>query len=255
MSDSQAYSKAATEPPAAYHIELRQFPHNLCHFNLTEQELHTTIVGPWARERWIELGDRKWNPQQAKLTVLAGPHIPVEQLSMGRGWRVAQRQGHDVTEQVLAAGREGVDAEAGSLTASPGETQPSQPSHDDGVLADSLGLEFLTELGSGQMPLRRAWGLAAARHPERTAGQCLVLAERAVASLLQLRLIALVRADAPGPPSGTVSADAPGLPGGTADRTAADHAGTAQPLDEVEVQTVLRAIDSWTGEIFGLIRR
>ena len=56
-----------------YHIELRQFPHNMCRFNLTEQELLATVTAPWAREQWIELGERKWSPHQAKLTVLEGP--------------------------------------------------------------------------------------------------------------------------------------------------------------------------------------
>ena len=73
-----------------FHIELRQFPHNVCRFNLSEQELRT-LVGPWAREQWIELGGRKWSPHQARLTVLNGPRLTVQELSMGRGWRNAQR--------------------------------------------------------------------------------------------------------------------------------------------------------------------
>ena len=68
-----------------YHLELRQFPHNMCRFNLTEEELHALVVEAWTREQWIELGDRKWSPQQAKLTILEGPRIPMEQLTMGRG--------------------------------------------------------------------------------------------------------------------------------------------------------------------------
>jgi hypothetical protein len=88
-----------------FHIELRQFPHNMCHFNMTEQELFAQIVNGWAQEQWIELGDRKWNPHQSKLIVLEGPQIPVEQLSMGRGWPTAQRQGEDVTERVRSSCR------------------------------------------------------------------------------------------------------------------------------------------------------
>jgi len=214
------------DSPAVYHIELRQFPHNLCRFNLAEGELRATIVEPWAREQWIELGDRKWNPHQAKLTVLEGPHLPVGELSLGRGWRAAQRQGRDVTERVLAAARGAVDVEMHEPIAS---LQEAQPSADDALLADSLGLELLTLLGAGQVPLRRAWELAHARHPERTASQCLALAERAVASLLRSRLIVL---------------------------TWADRADIAHSqIGEGEVQTLLHAIDSWTGEIVGLARR
>ncbi len=89
-----------------FHIELRQFPHNMCHFNMTEEDLFDSIVDGWAREQWIEMGDRKWNPHQSKLVVLEGPRIPVEQLSMGRGWPTAQRQSEDVTERVIARAKQ-----------------------------------------------------------------------------------------------------------------------------------------------------
>src|ERR1700726_3156462 len=39
-----------------YHVELRQFPHNCCRFNLTEQQLREAILDAWARGNWIELG-------------------------------------------------------------------------------------------------------------------------------------------------------------------------------------------------------
>src|SRR4029077_8737690 len=71
-----------------YHIELRQFPHNMCRFNLSEPQL-ATLVLPWVREEWIELGERKWNPNQATLKIVEGPELPLDQLTMGRGWRHA----------------------------------------------------------------------------------------------------------------------------------------------------------------------
>src|SRR5580698_7989525 len=89
-----------------YHVELRQFPHNFCRFNLTERELREAVLDAWARGEWFEFGERKWNPHQAKLTVLEGPQIALERLSMGRGWHVAVREGEDVTEQLLAATRD-----------------------------------------------------------------------------------------------------------------------------------------------------
>ena len=69
-----------------FHVELRQFPHNACAFNLTEAEL-AQIVEPWSRDEWIEVGERKWSPHQARLTVLEGPHLEIEDLAMGRGWQ------------------------------------------------------------------------------------------------------------------------------------------------------------------------
>ncbi len=86
-----------------YHVELRKFPHTACAFNLSEAELQQ-LVGPWSRAQWVELGERKWNPNEARLTVLEGPHLPVEELAMGRGWGNAQHQSEDVTERVLDAG-------------------------------------------------------------------------------------------------------------------------------------------------------
>jgi hypothetical protein len=226
-----------SQPPCAtpaYHIELRQFPHNTCHFNLTAQQLSAAIVEPWAREKWIDIGDRKWNPNQAKLTVIEGPHLAVEELSMGRGWRTAQRRGHDVTERLLTAARERIEggAQGSSLggQAAAGQTgealrgsagaTPWPPQAD--LLADSLGLQLLSALGSDRVALHRTWELASASYPERTPGECLVLAELAVASLLRSRLVVLAVQ-------------------GEAD-------GEARQLDEEEAQTALRAVDSWSGE-------
>lgn len=225
MSDAARHHGEAGISPA-FHIELRQFPHNLCRFNLTEHELRSTIVEPWAREQWIEQGERKWSPHQAKLTVLEGPPLPVEELSMGRGWRTAQRQSRDVSARILASVSEGLDGGT-SITANQLGDAPS--TQDERLLADSLGLELLTQLGSGPAPLRRAWQLAVARHPERTVSQCLALGERAITSLLESRLIVLAWADGAG--------------------------GTQRQVDGEEVQAVLRSVDSWTEGVVSVTRR
>jgi hypothetical protein len=232
----------AEEPEAeVYHVELRQFPHNVCRFNLSERELRATVVERWAQEQWIEVGERKWSPHQAKLTVLQGPRLPLEQLSMGRGWRAAQREGRDVTEQVLAAEREDAAASREAAKVEPaaangphvpkapiGQAQPAVAA-EEVLLADSLGLELLSLLGDGPAPLHRVWELAQVRHPERSAGQSLVLAEQAVASLLRSQLVVLIWANRP-------------------------DLAQAQ-IDGEEVEAQLRAVKSWTGEIVGLARR
>jgi hypothetical protein len=141
------------EPGGVFHLELRQFPHNACAFNLTEAEL-SQIVEPWSREQWIELGERKWNPHQARLTVLEGPHLAVEELAMGRGWRNAQHQSEDVTEQVIARAQ-GTDEDA--------ELQPL--------------------LGRDPSALLQAWRLAAERRPELSPSESLALAESTLHSL------------------------------------------------------------------------
>jgi hypothetical protein len=203
-----------------YHLELRQFPHNMCRFNLTKEEL-LAVVEPWAHDQWVELGERRWSPHQAKLTIVEGPRIPVEQLTMGRGWRQAQRNGAEVTERLLADAR------------SVGSAATQAPVHDVSaqadLLADSLGLELLTLLDERPAPPAQAWTLACARCPERTASECLALAEQAVRSLLRSRLIVLVRS----------VVDPPGSGG---------EGGGGEEVPEDEHEDVLRAVESWAGQ-------
>jgi hypothetical protein len=166
---------------SVYHIQLRHFPHNMCRFNLAEAELRVTLLEPWTRDRLVELGERKWDPQRASLTVLQGPSLPPGQLTMGRGWRTAERRCRDVTEEMLVATRESLAGAGGGA--------------DMNALgaADSLGLELLSRIGSEVVPLHRAWDLAGKRHPQEPASASLALAEHAVASLLRARLIVLLR--------------------------------------------------------------
>jgi hypothetical protein len=153
-----------------YHVELRQFPHNMCRFNLGERELVDTIVGAWAREQWIEFGERKWNPHQARLTVLEGPQLAVEELAMGRGWRNAQRHSEDVTERVLEQARQ--DAQAAATAATEAEA---------GAAGADERLQPL--LGSDPVALLAAWRLSAERRPELAPSETLALAEATLKSL------------------------------------------------------------------------
>ncbi len=201
-----------------YHVQLRQFPHNLCRFNLDERELRA-IVEPWMRDPWVELGERKWIPHHARLTILEGPRLPLEQLTMGRGWSAAQRESENVTERVLEAAKPAAGAAP--------EPPPQQPPPEAALVADSLGLELLALLAKGPAPLSQAWRLAATRFTERSPSESLALAERAVGSLLQARLIVLAKA-----PAG----DAPG------------HSESEPQLAEAEVETLLRAPAGWSDQ-------
>jgi hypothetical protein len=178
-----------------YHVELRQFPHNFCRFNLTEQELRDTVLLAWARGAWVDLGERKWNPEQATLTVLEGPQIPVAQLSMGRGWRSATSKGRNVTAALLAGARaEGAAAQApASLGQSAGPAPTDADSSTLELAADSLGLEALSRLSQEPQPVALVWKLARERYPDRSAGDCLRLAELAVGSLARTGLVSLLR--------------------------------------------------------------
>jgi hypothetical protein len=256
-----------------YHVELRQFPHNLCRFNLDDRALRA-IVEPWTREPWVELGERKWTPHQAKLTVLEGPHIPLDQLSMGRGWRVAERRSEDVTERVLAAAKQARAAGSASRgqaslaragrRAATGEhagKSAAEGAVDGALLADSLGLGILALLGDGPASLSRAWRLAAARFPELAPGESLALAERAVSSLLEGRLVVLLRGASEetqgGRGSGRGEGDAGRADPGTADAGRADPGRDQTVVGEGELDSVLRSLDSWvdSGESSGVRMR
>jgi hypothetical protein len=157
-----------------FHVELRKFPHNACAFNLSEAELRE-LLEPWSREQWVELGERKWNPNEARLTVLEGPHLEVENLAMGQGWRNAQHHSQDVTERVLAQAR------SSQQTPSPGERATPDAAASDA--SGAVGAELRSLLGPDPDALLAAWRLAAQRRPELSPSESLALAERTLRSL------------------------------------------------------------------------
>src|SRR6266568_4652840 len=118
-----------------YHVELRQFPHNFTRFNLTDAELRP-IVEPWVRERVVEFGERRWSPHEARLTILAGPELSLRELTMGRGWRAAQRASEDVTDRVLTAAAQA----AQSAAAAAAQNAAAQAAGTAGSLSDPLAL-------------------------------------------------------------------------------------------------------------------
>jgi hypothetical protein len=158
-----------------YHAELRQFPHNLCRFNLTEPEIRA-IAMRWVREQIVDIGERKWSTAQATLTILEGPRLESGQLTMGRGWRAAQRQGEDVTERTLAAARQAASAQAARVAVS----APAGA----GELADplALGVQLASLLGDNPAALLAAWRAAAAQHPGLSPSETLAEAEREIAA-------------------------------------------------------------------------
>jgi hypothetical protein len=216
-----------------FHIELRQAPHHLHRFNLGEQELTATVLEPWIRGALIEMGERIWDPSAASIVVLEGPEIPIGRLTMGRGWAVAQREGTNVTERVMAAAREALIASAASAAEAtviaevPGsegtiaQTAGAQIGPTDtSVLADALGLELLRGLGQTPMSLLAAWRTAAQRHPQMPIGVTLDLTRGAVSSLVGSCLAHVLAA------SGQ----------------------DAEPLQQADLDAALASIDSWTTE-------
>ena len=69
-----------------FHLELRQFPHVARAFNLSREELERRFVGPWVSGQAIDQDDRRWSPEKARLTILEGPELRLEEIGLGRGW-------------------------------------------------------------------------------------------------------------------------------------------------------------------------
>jgi hypothetical protein len=203
-----------------FHVELRQTSHRLHRFNLDQRELRAAVLAPWVRGAQIEIGERVWDPSTASILVLEGPEIPIGRLTMGRGWAVAQREGTEVTAQVIASvRRELADA---IVDAEPERIAPASATA-DAMLIDALGLELLRRIGETPVSLSAAWRIAAQRHPQLPVGAALDLTRRAVASLVRSRLARVVRI----------------APAG---------GGEAVDLDGPALDDALATIDAWTLE-------
>jgi hypothetical protein len=159
-----------------YHVQLRQFPHNLSRFNLDERELRA-LLAPWVLEKPLELGERKWSPHQATLTVLEGPHLKLQQLSMGRGWRAAERESEDVTARVVAAASAAMAPGPAGTASTEGAAQPGQ-----GPAADALalGVQLASLLGADPARLLEAWRQASVENPGLSPSETLAVAEAAL---------------------------------------------------------------------------
>jgi len=183
-----------------FHIQLHERSNKLSRLNLSERELMLAVLDRWVRGEKVEIGEILWSPDEAQITVVEGPEVPIGGMTLGRGWPTAVRQGRQVTEEVFAKARMRM-AEAEAMRASAaeaaGETQPAgagSAAADLALLADSLGLELLRRLGEGEMPLQSAWRLAAERHPQMSPSGTLEVATAAITSLAQSDLVSVIRA-------------------------------------------------------------
>src|SRR2546423_8463753 len=93
-----------------FHVELRQFPHVARAFNLTREELDGRITRRWVQGQMVELDDRRWAPERAKLTIYEGRALAVEEIGLGRGWANVTRTGQAVTDRVLAQVRHAIQS-------------------------------------------------------------------------------------------------------------------------------------------------
>jgi hypothetical protein len=185
-----------------YHLELRKFPKTLSRFNQSGQQIGA-IVLPWIQERILDIDGEKWAPYESTITIIEGPEIPVDRLSMGRGWRTAQREGTDVTDRILGEARQALadggataaDAPATPVgsTSSSQDTQPAEdypsaasdatPAAQGPIDSDhlALGVQLGGLLGADPVGLLAAWREVAGRSSGLAPSESLALAERELA--------------------------------------------------------------------------
>ena len=161
-----------------FHVELRQFPHVARSFNLSEAEVNATVLAPWSRGELVQLGERSWLPDRAKLTIFEGPELRSDEIGMGRGWGNVTRKGQDVTERLLTV------TEAQAATA-------GAPSASDALAAFKDVVQAQCEVN--RLAIHQVLWLANSRHPEWRVSERLALAERAVWELLHEGRVRMVR--------------------------------------------------------------
>jgi hypothetical protein len=153
-----------------FHVELRQFPHQARAFNLTREELDARILDPWISGAPIDLQDRRWTSEKAKLTILEGPELRPDEIGLGRGWNNATKSGQDVTAKLLDEVRDSRQAPADELK--------------EAIVAASAG---------SAITLAQVVAAAAAREPQRRPSELLGAGEQAVWELLHAGRLRLLR--------------------------------------------------------------
>jgi hypothetical protein len=157
-----------------FHVELRNPPHVARAFNLSEEALRDQVVDAWLRGEVVDLGDQKWAPERARLTIYEGPRLRPDEISMGRGWSNATRAGDDVTDRILRV----------------------EQSTDAARSVAGFKRLVLERCADGRIGIHQVLWLANELHPESRASERLALAEQAVWELLHEGRLTMLRAGA-----------------------------------------------------------
>jgi hypothetical protein len=86
----------------AFHVELTSPKNRARVFNLSHEELQSTVIEPWLAGRPFELAEYEWVPSESSLRILEGRHLDNPDLALGQGWGNAERSAENVTKRVLA---------------------------------------------------------------------------------------------------------------------------------------------------------
>jgi hypothetical protein len=121
--------------------------------------------------------DKKWDPREARLTVIEGDQLSPGQLGLGQGWTNAVKRGQDVTRQFL--------------------TPPPSAGASAGASAEAVGRlkeRLLGRVGAGPLALGQAIALSADVMDGHRVSERLGAVELAVWELLHAGNLALIEA-------------------------------------------------------------
>ncbi|HWP32694.1 MAG TPA: hypothetical protein VNL97_02995, partial [Solirubrobacterales bacterium] len=85
----------------AFHVELTSPQNRARVFNLSHEELLSSVIEPWLAERPFELAEYEWLPSESSLKILEGKRLGNPDLAVGQGWSNAERSAENVTRRVL----------------------------------------------------------------------------------------------------------------------------------------------------------
>jgi hypothetical protein len=134
-----------------FHVEVSAGIHRARTFNLSAEEVDG-IAQTWLAGRPIELGDRKWDRDEADLRVLEGPELSNPELSFGQGWSNAERGSEDVTRRLLDEAAESRPSGPAALLVETDSAVQTVAEMVAGREARSVPLEELSERIDGRDP-------------------------------------------------------------------------------------------------------
>jgi hypothetical protein len=85
----------------AFHVELTSPQNRARVFNLSREELLSTVIEPWLADRPFELAEYEWVPSESSLRILEGKRLENPDLVLGQGWSNAERSAENVTKRIL----------------------------------------------------------------------------------------------------------------------------------------------------------
>jgi hypothetical protein len=129
-----------------FHVELRQFPNVTRVFNLSQGELEERILVPWLAGTVLEVNDRRWSVEKARLTIYEGAPLETGEMGLGRGWANATRAGREVTAEVLT------EAQAAAITPLDRATAALKAEIVERVAVSALGLHEVLLLANERYP-------------------------------------------------------------------------------------------------------